>query len=126
MRGILAAALGLGLLLGASAAALPVEVGASGQCYDDAGNGGQDEARVALDSDDPAGAQVTVLSGTGAASALAELATSEAQHCENDDTLDYLEVHARAGDDMVQACYDGAVLTDGSCPTSPAGPGAPG
>lgn len=118
--------LGAVLLLAASAAAVPLEAGASGQCYDDAGDGGQDEARVAVDSDDPAGAQVTLLTGTGTAAAVAELATSPNQHCENDDTLDYLEVHARAGDAFAQACYDGAVRIDGGCPTSPAGPGVPG
>jgi hypothetical protein len=120
--------LALAALALASAPALgeTLEAGASGQCYDDDGNGGQDEARAAVDTDAPASAAVTAPSVTGAAAAVAELATSPNQHCENDDTLDYAEADARAGGTTVQVCYDGAVLTDGSCPTSPAGPGQPG
>lgn len=123
--------LGVGLAIGLLLTALPaaadvIGVGASGQCYDAQGNGGQDEVRVALDSHDPTAAQVTLLSGTGAAAGVVELATSENQHCTNDDTYDYVEAGARAGDVAAQVCYDGAVLIDGSCPTTPAGPGSPG
>lgn len=127
MRGFLACGvLVLGLLLASPAGAVPIGAGASGQCYDTESNGGGDEVRVALDTDSPGSARVVVLSGTGAAMGLAELATAPGTTCTNGDTLDYLEVDARAGDTFVQACYDGTVRADGGCPLSPAGPGLPG
>lgn len=128
---------GIVLVIGCAFAALPaaadsISAGASGQCYDGAGNGGHDEVRVVVDPHAPS-ATPTVPTVTGAAGGLAQFAMGIAANgnveddaCPNGDTLDYVEADAEAEGSKVQVCYDGEVLTDGSCPTSPAGPGNPG
>lgn len=124
MRALVPALLSLGLLLAAPALAVPVEVGASGQCWDAAGNGGADEARVAVESDDPTGATVVLPSGTGAAAAVVEFleGVPTMTACPNRATYDYIEADARIGDTAAQVCYGQGVLhTDGSCPQSPSG-----
>lgn len=113
---------------GAPAAADVVEAGLSGQCYAAAGNGGHDEGRVRIDSSDPAGATVKPLGGTGAVAGLAQFAQGTAASGDPADSCDgrnlnYIEADARAGAAAAQVCYNGAVVTDGSCPHSPAGPG---
>lgn len=112
------------VLAAGSAAAETIGAGASGQCYDTAGNGGADEARVGLDTDDPAGATVILPSGTGTAAALVEFLEGVPTQtaCPNPRTFDYAEVDARAGDTYQQVCYgQGTLRTDGSCPQSPSG-----
>lgn len=112
-------------------AADTVGAGASGQCYDREGNGGQDEVRVVVNTDGPPNPSVTLLSGTGAAAALAEFAAGAVESggaggCSNADTLDYVEADANVGAASAQVCYDGTARVDGACPRSPPGPGAPG
>ncbi|HEV8361085.1 MAG TPA: hypothetical protein VGR28_11580 [Candidatus Thermoplasmatota archaeon] len=133
------------LLLATLATALPasatiVEVGASGQCYDAAGNGGEDALGVAADTNDPAGATVVLPTLTGAVAALDQALsyyTEDSAGCNDAATRrspDYIEAHARVDATFVQVCYDdratnvpdplnldpGAVHTDGTCPTTPA------
>lgn len=114
-----------------------VEVGLSGQCYnEDASEGGQDELRV---SDE----EIVILSVTGAVDALVmfALGTSEdldtGSACDRYDCYnanecngrplrsDYLEAHVTVLGTTVQVCYDGTagVFTQAECPTSPTGPG---
>jgi hypothetical protein len=106
------------------AVAETVTVGASGQCYDAAGNGGHDEARVSLDTAEPTAAALLVPSGTGAAAALVEFSEGLATRssCPNPATFDYLEVDAAVGATGAQVCYgQGTLRTDGSCPRTPSG-----
>lgn len=135
--------LGLSLAFACPATASPVEVGASGQCYDAAGNGGEDAVRVGTDTTNVAGASASAPSGTGAAAALAQAAGYYAMGPGCSDaagfrSADYIEGHARVGDTFVQLCYDDrangplpdpanvglrAFHVDGSCPTSTGAPG---
>jgi hypothetical protein len=120
-------------------AAAVVDVGASGQCYDAASNGGGDQVRVRTDTNSPIQSlSIRLLTVTGAVAGIAQFAmgvvaialTLDPLHgdaCPNRDTLDYIEADATVGGvASAQACYDGNVRTDGGCPHSPAGPGAPG
>jgi len=142
----------LGLALAAfapSGSAQLAEAGLSGQCYDAAAaNGGEDEARVNTDGDvvvlpdtqaNPTGG---IPSGTGGAVPALVLFASESvkdggqtgNACKRPDCYtfdqcngrppryDYLEVHVKAGDVFLQACYSGSVNLAGTCPTSPTGP----
>jgi hypothetical protein len=122
-----------GMLLAPPAMAVPVGAGVSGQCYDAASNGGGDEVRVGTDTSDPVGSlAVHMLTVTGAVAGIAQFAMGlvatlgMGDACTNADTLDYVEADANVGGTGAQACYDGDVRTDGGCPHSPAGPGAPG
>jgi hypothetical protein len=127
------------LVLGTSVASAPaasemLEAGASGQCYNPAGSGGEDEMRVAVDTADPLTPAATAPSGTGAAAALVQVVLFPTGNGGCTDppgspSPDYLEAHASADGTMIQVCWDGAsggfgsVRVDGGCPTSPAPPG---
>lgn len=148
-RKLLISTLALLVLVGLGpATAGAAEVGASGQCYDQDGSGGQDQATV---NDDPS---VTIPTVTGAANAVIALTDDPAKvpdgdgcdryDCDNDPSThiescdtdgdgtpdkvarkDYLEVHAEGGGEQAQACYDEEVHAGQTynCPTSPTGPG---
>lgn len=130
------------MVAGASpAAATVVSAGASGQCYDTDGTGGQDSTRVTADTEGSTLLSVKLLTVTGALAAVTQFVqgTIDAGEdaCTNGDTTDYLEADASMDGTGVQVCYDGEghdglplAIHAGSgpapCPTAPAGPGAPG
>ncbi len=119
-------------------------VGVSGQCYDDDDNanpsGGEDEISV---SDSGPEAGLGALPGEhGITDALSKFALGTVedngqpgQACDNydcystpsacsghDARYDYLAAHAESGSILVEACYRGTVVADGSCPEHPTGP----
>lgn len=132
-RMLLAAVLALSLTIVASPSAMADDVaGASGQCFDNDGSGG--EAYLAVTGDGP---EQSGLADTenpdnnppegGAVDALVALTDGNGDPaagngCTSDDAdqKDYIEVHAAGA----QACYDGDVKTSGPseddvCPTRP-------
>ncbi|HEV8360117.1 MAG TPA: hypothetical protein VGR28_06655 [Candidatus Thermoplasmatota archaeon] len=133
MKVILASAALLVVALAPGGSATVVTAGASGQCFDTAGNGGSDWTRVTVDSDDPDVATVQPLTVTGALGAASQFGMGNVATpgslggaCTNADTLDYVEADAGVDATTVQVCYQGTIVTDGSCPTVPPGPGGPG
>lgn len=134
MRGkLIAALLGLMLVLTVAPTVSAAEVGASGQCWNDANDGGEDEASVSTEDGvtlptitGAVFAVVTFVQGTiedgnpGSACDFPDCgeepngpgAEDEDAACDEDspDRKDYLEVHVDASDEAgvyVQVCYDG-------------------
>lgn len=120
---LLAVAVALSMTVFAPAAVADDVAGASGQCFDDNGDGGSahlavtDEPGVSMSGltdvsqDDPtpsaADAVIALTNDNG------EPADGNGCTSEDADQKDNLEVHV-AGN---QVCYDGEVRTDGGCPT---------
>lgn len=126
-RSLLVAAVALCMMMVTVPSAVADDVaGASGRCFDDDGSGG--DAYLAV-TDDP-GVEQSGLADEenpennppegGAVDALVALTDdngepTEGNGCTSDDAeqQDHLEVHAGGQ----QVCYNGDVVTDGSCPT---------
>lgn len=106
-------------------AAQDAAVSVSGQCYDDDGSGGHDHLYADSDGD------TEVLTVTGAVDAVTALtndpeAASNGNGCSedygDDEDQDHLSATVEVMGNSQQVCYDSEPRTDGSCPTSPAGP----
>lgn len=122
---VVAVALSMIVLMVPSAAAEDA-AGASGQCFDDDGSGGDAHLAVTTDGEvsrdglaDEENPENNPPEG-GAVDALVALTDdngepAEGNGCTSEDAeqQDYLEVHA-AGQ---QVCYNGDVVTNGTCPT---------
>lgn len=119
------------LLFAAPTAVAAGTVGASGQCYDDNGDGGEGHVGVSQDGaethgltdvsqDDPTPSTadaVVALANTNGNPSEGDACTDADDDSDDQDGTagaDYLEVHV--GDN--QACYDGSVQTDNSCDRS--------
>lgn len=131
-RTLIAATLALSMIAMAPAAMAAGTVGASGQCYDDDGSGGDGHVGVSEDgsadtngltdvgADDPtpsvADGVLAAANDNGDPSSGDVCTEADDDHDDEDGTAgqDYIEVHA-AGN---QVCYNGSVQTDGSCATS--------
>lgn len=127
-RTILAVLLAMSMIAVTAPTAMAADVaGASGSCHDGEGNGGDGHVAVTddpdvstdglVDTEDPENNPPE----NGVAAAVAELAVGLAENqdpaeaCQSPGDDDYIEAHV-AGE---QVCYDGEIVTDGSCETRP-------